>query len=166
SFGRPLGQCCRYCRQHCTGLALRTPGSPLRCLRARKAVPRHAVSFHQSRAQRVPSCVAEALIRALPSSSRRTAPSERAGSPRSASRGNSACGIGTLALVARRGSLVREHSAHGAKAKHEQRTELRAAARTARRVHFVLTHCPRDETNERLAEWSAAEGEIRGHAQA
>ena len=25
SFGRPLGQCCRYCRQHCTGLALRTP---------------------------------------------------------------------------------------------------------------------------------------------
>jgi len=38
SFGRPLGQCCRYCRQHCTGLALRTPGSPLRCLRARKPV--------------------------------------------------------------------------------------------------------------------------------
>ena len=38
SFGRPLGQCCRYCRQHCTGLALRTPGPPLRCLRVRKKI--------------------------------------------------------------------------------------------------------------------------------
>ena len=56
---RPLGQCCRYCRQHCAGLALQDTGPPLRCLRetARRSVPQNAVSFQQSpvRVKRVPS---------------------------------------------------------------------------------------------------------------
>jgi hypothetical protein len=38
---RPLGQCCRYSRQHCTGLALR--GSPASLARRRVARPRAAL---------------------------------------------------------------------------------------------------------------------------
>ena len=67
SFGRPLGQCCRYCRQHCTGLALRTPGSPLRCLRARKPVDPY----------RVTPCRSSSRLRAR--SARRAAPHRRIG---------------------------------------------------------------------------------------
>jgi hypothetical protein len=93
SFGRPLGQCCRNSRQHCTGLALRTPGSPLRCLHVREPVPRHAVSFQQSparahaRAERAPSHAHAVAARALDAAPHRkhrarltprhTAPSER-----------------------------------------------------------------------------------------
>ena len=77
SFGRPLGQCCQNCRQHCTGLALRTPGSPLRCL--------HAVRTRTASRRAVP---AVACARAARADSRRravratlgprhTAPSER-----------------------------------------------------------------------------------------
>ena len=111
SFGRPLGQCCRYCRQHCTGLALRTPGSPLRCLRQAKG-PGVPIAVYDLRARRGPrSNVGRAQLHArtrahevaeqrLPRHTRspaapqscarcawprHTEPSERAGLPRSAS---------------------------------------------------------------------------------
>ena len=165
SFGRPLGQCCRYCRQHCTGLALRTPGSPLRCLRQAKG-PGVPIAVYDLRARRGPRSnvgraqlhartraheVAEQrLIRESIQSSAanvddaralgaeeyrrvtRARPQRRSHAPGAPGRGtrsrasgpgcrgaraqcNAAGRIGSIGrAVARRGSPVREHSAHGA----------------------------------------------------
>ena len=111
SFGRPLGQCCRNSRQHCTGLALWTPGSPLRCLPAREPLPRHALPFQQS-----PARAQRALIRATPTRCARDAWAAPHGAERAkpGCRGaraqcNAAGSFGSIGrAVARRGSPVRE----------------------------------------------------------
>ena len=53
---RPLGQCCRNCRQHCTGLALR--GSPASLARRRVARPKRRA--HGASAWREPTRAARA----------------------------------------------------------------------------------------------------------
>ena len=147
SFGRPLGQCCRNCRQHCTGLALRTPGSAsalpprttnfiasrravpaVACARAARAGPRHAGLGHVRR-----SAAPHGVERAKP------------GCRGARAQCNAAGCIGSIGrAVARRGSPVREQSAHGTKQVVQARATISSPARGRRSSRFARPCRPSD----------------------
>ena len=151
SFGRPLGQCCRYCRQHCTGLALRTPGSPLRCLRARKPMDLYRVTpCRSSSSLRAHSARAEPRHAERGPYTPQAAPTRRRASGPGCRGARAQCNaagcIGSIGrAVARRGSLVREHSAHRTAAQSQRAVFHGAVSFTAALVHETRSSSARSK---------------------